>query len=114
MNFKPCYDPITSLWQQEICEKINIKFVNEIEQHRGTLNLSYDYFEFGICPTIIPSFPVGFVGFCVFCVGFCGFLCGFLRFLFLWVFVGIPTDILWEWVLKFYSHGNPDRFRTQA
>ena len=41
--------------------------------------------------------------------GFCGFLC----FLFLWVFVGIPTDILWEWVLKFYSHGNPDKFRTR-
>ena len=29
------------------------------------------------------------------------------------VFVGIPTDILWEWVLKLYSHGNPDRFRTR-
>ena len=55
-------------------------------------NLSYDYFEFGICPTpefgicptIIPSFPVGFVGFSV---GLCGFFFGFLVF-FLWVFVG--------------------------
>ena len=29
---------------------------------------------------------------------------------FLWVFgffVGIPTEILWDWVLKFHSHGNP-------
>ena len=21
--------------------------------------------------------------------------------------MGIPTEILWEWELKFYSHGNP-------
>ena len=35
MNFKSCYDPITSLYQQEICDKINIKFLNEIEQHRA-------------------------------------------------------------------------------
>ena len=41
---------------------------------------------------------MGFVGLC---------------FLFVWVFVGIPTDILWEWVMKLYSHGNPDRFRTR-
>ena len=36
--------------------------------------------------------------------------CGFL-WVFLWVYVGIPTEILWEWVLKFYSHGNPGYFQ---
>ena len=25
----------------------------------------------------------------------------------MWDSVGIPIEILWEWELKFHSHGNP-------
>ena len=32
-----------------------------------------------------------------------GISCGFL-----WVSVGIPLEIRWDWALKFHSHGNPD------
>ena len=28
--------------------------------------------------------------------------------------MGIPTGFLWEWELKFYSHGNPGRFPSLA
>ena len=28
--------------------------------------------------------------------------------MFLWDSVGIPTEILWEWELKFHSHDNPE------
>ena len=26
----------------------------------------------------------------------------------MWIPMGIPTEILWEWEWKFFSHGNPE------
>ena len=51
------------------------------------------------------------MGFYGFPVSFCGFSYGFLFFS-----VGYshrnPVGIGWEWVLKFYSHGNPGYMST--
>ena len=44
--------------------------------------------------------PVDFCG--ISCENPCAFLWDFL-----WVSVRILTEILWEWELKFHSHGNP-------